>query len=192
MMGISNNNIGAAILLVFILLLSQSRVLDLFINSALGRIALIVFLLVISYMNKTLGVISVLSFILIANNSGWFILEGLENNTEDKSAEDTSAEEADKEKEAVPSSVSPSANLNRSIEDIKNELAAAVAASAANEPDTELTTVKTEGFDVIGTERELQAGKSSNSIGVNPLSQDCDMVSPVEGNMFSNFFSVFN
>ncbi len=200
-MGISNNNIGAAILLVFILLLSQSRVLDLFINSALGRIALIVFLLVISYMNKTLGVISVLSFILIANNSGWFVLEGLENNTDDKSAEDKPAEdktaaeankEKEKEKEAVPSSISPSANLNRSIEDIKNELAAAVAASAANEPDTELTTVKTEGFDVIGTERELQAGKSSNSIGVNPLSQDCDMVSPVEGNMFSNFFSVFN
>ena len=196
-MGISNTNIGAAILLVFILLLSQSRVLDLFINSTLGRIALIVFLLVISYMNKTLGLISVLSFILIANNSGWFILEGMENKTDDKtkSADDKPAEDdakKEKEKDAVPSSIAPSANLNRSIEDIKNELAAAVAASAANEPDTELTTVKTEGFDVIGTERDLQAGKSSNSIGVNPLSQDCDMVSPVEGNMFSNFFSVFN
>ena len=175
-MGISNNNIGAVILLVFILLLSQSRVLDLFINSALGRIALIVFILTISYMNKTLGVISVLLFILIANNSGWFVLEGLEN-------------QSDEEKDATPL---PSANLTRSIEDIKNELAAAVAASAAQEPDNELTAVQTEGFDVIGTERELQKGKCSNSIGVNPLSQDCDLVSPVEGNMFSIFFSVFN
>jgi hypothetical protein len=178
MKGISNNNIGGAILLVFILLLTQSRVLDLFINSALGRISLIAFLLVISYMNKTLGVISVLSFILIANNSGWFVLEGLENKSDDKTS-------GDKKKDlATP-------NMSRSIEDIKNELAAAVAANAAKEPDTE-PAVATEGFDVIGTERELQKGKCSNSIGVNNHSQDCDLVSPGEGNLFSNFFSVFN
>jgi hypothetical protein len=174
-LGISNNNIGGAIMLVFILLLSQSRVLDLFINSALGRIALIVFLLTISYMNKTLGVISVLSFILVANNSGWFVLEGLENKD-------------DKEKEKKESSSAP--NLSRSIEDIKNELAAAVAANAAKEPDSE-PVVATEGFDIIGTERDLQKGKRSNSIGVNKFSQDYDLVSPGEGNIFSNFFSVF-
>jgi hypothetical protein len=192
-MGISNNNVSAVILLVFILLLSQSRVLDLFINSALGRIALIVFILVISYMNKTLGVISVLSFILIANNSGLFILEGVEtmNDPKSKPAEDEKEKEKEKEKDAVPSSIAPSANLSRSIEDIKNELAAAVAASAAKEPDSE-PAVTSEGFDVIGTERELQTGKCSNSIGVKKDSQDCDLVSPGEGNMFSNFFSVFN
>jgi len=173
--GISNNNIGGAILLVFIILLSQSRILDLFINSALGRIALIVFLLTISYMNKTLGVISVLSFILITSNSGWFVLEGLENK-----------DDKDKEKDS-----SSAPNLIRSIEDIKNELAAAVAANAAKEPDTE-PAVATEGFDLIGTERELQNGKRSNSIGVNKFSQDYDLVSPGEGNLFSNFFSVFN
>jgi len=196
MMGISNNNIGAAILLVFILLLTQSKVLDLFINTALGRIALIVFLLVISYMNKTLGVISVLSFILVANNSGWFILEGMENQTDDmtadakeSAAETTDAKATDDKKK--DKMASPSANNTRSIEDIKNELAAAVAASAANEPDSE-PAVTSEGFDVIGTERELQAGKCSNSIGVKKDSQDCDLVSPGEGNMFSNFFSVFN
>jgi hypothetical protein len=193
MMGISNNNIGAVILLVFILLLSQSRVLDLFINTDLGRIALMVFIFTISYMNKTLGVISVLVFILIANNSGWFILEGMENPSEDEKktddVKDDKEKEKEKEKDVTPL---PSANLTRSIEDIKNELAEAVAASAAQEPDNDLTAVQTEGFDVIGTERELQKGKSSNSIGVNPLSQDYDLVSPVEGNMFSNFFSVFN
>ncbi len=81
--------------------------------------------------------------------------------------------------------------MNQSIEDIKNELAKAIAANAAKEPDAE-PVVNSEGFDVIGTERELQKGKCSNSIGVNPLSQDCSMISPVEGNMFSNFFSVFN
>jgi hypothetical protein len=182
MKGISNNNVGGAILLVFILLLSQSRVLDLFINSALGRIALIVFLLTISYMNKTLGVISVLSFILVATNSGWFVMEGLENQSDPKSSD---AKDKDKAKNE---SVAP--NLSRSIEDIKNELAAAVAANAVKEPDSE-PIVATEGFDVIGTERELQKGKCSNSIGVNKHSQDYDLVSPGEGNIFSNFFSVF-
>jgi hypothetical protein len=126
-------------------------------------------------MNKTLGVISVLSFILVANNSGWFVLEGLENKD-------------DKEKEKKESSSAP--NLSRSIEDIKNELAAAVAANAAKEPDSE-PVVATEGFDIIGTERDLQKGKRSNSIGVNKFSQDYDLVSPGEGNIFSNFFSVF-
>jgi len=175
MIGISNNNVGAVILLVFIILLSQSRVLDMFVNSTLGRISLIVFLLVISYMNKTLGVISVLSFILIASNSGWFVLEGLENQPSKDEKKDNAT----------------SSSLSRSIEDIKNELAAAVASRAANETDSE-PVVTTEGFDVVGTERELQKGKCSNSIGVNNLSQDFDMVSPGEGNIFSNVFSVFN
>ena len=78
MLGISNKNTGAVILLLLILLLSQSRVLDLFVNSALGRVALIVFILAISYLNKTLGVISVLFIILMLNNSGLNILEGAE------------------------------------------------------------------------------------------------------------------
>ncbi len=144
---------------------------------------MIVFLLVISYMNKTLGVISVLSFILIASNSGLFVLEGLENQPEDAKASN------DTKKHMATSSSGP--NLSRSIEDIKNELAAAVATRAAKETDSE-PVVTTEGFDVIGTERELQKGKCSNSIGVNNLSQDFDMVSPGEGNIFSNLFSVFN
>ena len=108
------------------------------------------------------------------NNSGWNILEGIEPMNNDDAGE---------KKKPKP--------VGRSIDDIKKELAEAVAAESANNPDTE-PKVATEGFDVIGTERELQKGKKSNSIGVNPLCRDCDMVSPVEGDsMFSNFFSVF-
>ncbi len=174
----NNNSVGAGLLLLLILLLSQSKALDLLMNTALGRIAMIVLVLAISYIHKTLGVISVLLIIIMVNNIGF--MEGFDGEKKD----DTEKEKEPVKKEDVP------ANLNRSIDDIKNELAKAVAATSAKEPDTE-PVVKSEGFDVLGTERDLQKGKCSNSIGTNPL-QNCDMISPVEGNMFSNFFSVFD
>ena len=172
----NNNSVGAGLLLLLILLLSQSKALDLLMNTALGRIAMIVLILAISYIHKTLGVISVLLIIIMATNIGF--MEGFDGEKKD-----------DTKKEPVMKEDMP-ANLNRSIDDIKNELAKAVAATSAKEPDTE-PVVKSEGFDVLGTERDLQKGKCSNSIGTNPL-QNCDMISPVEGNMFSNFFSVFD
>lgn len=178
----NNNSVGAGLLLLLVLLLSQSKVLDLMMNTALGRIAMIVLILAISYIHKTLGVISVLLIIIMVNNIGF--MEGF-----DASSNDLKKEETVKEKEPVQKEENVSANLSRSIDDIKNELAKAVAATSAKEPDTE-PVIKSEGFDVLGTERDLQKGKCSNSIGTNPL-QNCDMISPVEGNMFSNFFSVF-
>ena len=183
----NNNSVGAGLLLLLVLLLSQSKALDFMMNTALGRIVMIVLILAISYIHKTLGVISVLLIIIMVNNIGF--MEGFDSETKDDT-EKVKVKEKEKGKEKEPvKEENVSANLSRSIDDIKNELAKAVAATSAKEPDTE-PVIKSEGFDVLGTERDLQKGKCSNSIGTNPL-QNCDMISPVEGNMFSNFFSVF-
>lgn len=192
MLGISNKNTGAVILLLLILLLSQSRIVDLFINTALGRVALLVFILAISYLNNTLGVISVLLIILMLNNSGWNILEGVEtmDATETTGSDDTAPVVAPVAAAPVVAEESEEEKKKR-IDDLQKQLADAKAALSNSDPETE-PKVTTEGFDILGTERELQQGKKANSIGVDSGCRNCDMVSPVEGDsIFSNFFSVF-
>lgn len=189
MLGISNKNTGAVILLLLILLLSQSRVLDLFINSPLGRVALIVFILAISYLNKTLGVISVLFIILMLSNSGWNILEGAET----MNATNTTGSDATATAAAAPAAppVESEEEKKKRIDDLQKQLADAKAALSNSDPETE-PKVTTEGFDILGTERELQQGKKANSISVDSSCRNCDLVSPVEDNsLFSNVFSVF-
>lgn len=192
MLGISNKNTGAVILLLLILLLSQSMIVDLFINTALGRVALLVFILAISYLNNTLGVISVLLIILMLNNSGWNILEGVEtmDATETTGSDDTAPVVAPVAAAPVVAEESEEEKKKR-IDDLQKQLADAKAALSNSDPETE-PKVTTEGFDILGTERELQQGKKANSIGVDSGCRNCDMVSPVEGDsIFSNFFSVF-
>ena len=61
---VSKNNIGGATALLLVILLSQSKFFNFLLDTALGRAILILFILVISYTNKILGVVSVL-FIII-------------------------------------------------------------------------------------------------------------------------------
>lgn len=192
MLGISNKNTGAVILLLLILLLSQSRIVDLFVNSALGRVALLVFILAISYLNNTLGVISVLLIILMLNNSGWNILEGAETMDATESTEAAADAAAVAAADAAPVVAEESEeDKKKRIDDLQKQLADAKAALSNSDPETE-PKVTTEGFDILGTERELQQGKKANSIGVDSGCRNCDMVSPVEGDsIFSNIFSVF-
>ena len=192
MLGISNKNTGAVILLLLILLLSQSRIVDLFVNSALGRVALLVFILAISYLNNTLGVISVLLIILMLNNSGWNILEGAETMDATESTEADAVAAAVAAADAAPVVAEESEeDKKKRIDDLQKQLADAKAALSNSDPET-VPKVTTEGFDILGTERELQQGKKANSIGVDSGCRNCDMVSPVEGDsIFSNIFSVF-
>lgn len=192
MLGISNKNTGAVILLLLILLLSQSRIVDLFVNSALGRVALLVFILAISYLNNTLGVISVLLIILMLNNSGWNILEGAETMDATESTEAAADAAAVAAADAAPVVAEESEeDKKKRIDDLQKQLADAKAALSNSDPETE-PKVTTEGFDILGTERELQQGKKANSIGVDSGCRNCDMVSPMEDNsIFSNLFSVF-
>ena len=64
---VSKNNIGAVISLFLVILLSQSKVFNFLLDTALGRAILILFILVISYTNKILGVVSVLFIIIMFN-----------------------------------------------------------------------------------------------------------------------------
>ena len=78
---VSKNNVGVALTLLLVILLSQSNSLNFFINTYLGRTLLIALLLVVSYCNKILGVVFVLLIIVAFNTSSYGLYEGLTNPT---------------------------------------------------------------------------------------------------------------
>jgi hypothetical protein len=73
---VSKNNLGVVTALLLVVILSQGRLFNFLLDTALGRAILILFILFISYTNKILGVVSVLFIIIMFNNSNFGYMEG--------------------------------------------------------------------------------------------------------------------
>ena len=87
---LSKNNIGIAATLVLVIALSQSRMFDVLIDTALGRAILILAILGISYINKIFGVIAILFIIIMFNHSNVGYMEGFaDNSKKEESKPDT-------------------------------------------------------------------------------------------------------
>jgi hypothetical protein len=189
---IGKNKVGGAALLLLVVLLSQSNFFDFLFDSALGRAVLILLVIVTSYTNKILGVVSVLMIIIMFNSGSFGILEGLEQmNSDDKKVDDKKKTDDMKKKKDVNDVVDvETTNQDETIDELKKELSTIMAAQATT-PEEKPAGV--EGFDVLGTERALQKGKPSNCLNVNNKDKSCDSVLPVEGgSMFSSVYSAFN
>ena len=74
---LGKNNMGAAGLLLLLVLLSQSKMLNFAMNTALGRAFLIAIILILSCMHKILGVVSVFIIIIMFSHSDFNYLEGM-------------------------------------------------------------------------------------------------------------------
>jgi hypothetical protein len=72
----SKNNMGAIATIILIVLLSQSKFYNFLIDTALGRVFLVAFILAISSINKILGVIIVLFIMIMFNQSSIGYMEG--------------------------------------------------------------------------------------------------------------------
>jgi hypothetical protein len=72
----SKNNMGAIAAIILIILLSQNRFFNFLIDTTLGRVFLVVFILAISCINKILGVIIVLFIMIMFNQSSIGYMEG--------------------------------------------------------------------------------------------------------------------
>ena len=140
---IGKDKVGCAVLLLLIVLISQARILDTLFDTLLGRAVLIGFILTISYTNKILGVVSVLLIIIAFSNSG--LMEGLEVMPDSKKTDDSKIEK-NKIKASKPKPVSSSTTSSKKEESVAKPI---------------------EGFDILGKERSIQQGKSSNSIQTN-------------------------
>jgi hypothetical protein len=172
---VSKNNIGAAISLFLVILLSQARVFNFLLDTALGRAVLILFILVISYTNQILGVVSILFIIIMLNNSDVGYLEGFDTPTSSSSTGSA---------DPGPDIVAKQNNKS------STPVAAKVAAKAAPvvvAPAIPSTT--TEGFNTLDNERNIQKGKSSNSISVSSsMRESTGNIEPFDGGaLFGNF-----
>ncbi len=83
----SKNNMGAIATIILIILLSQNKFFNFLIDTALGRVFLVSFILAITYINKILGVILVLFIMIMFNQSNIGYMEGYTSMTPASNAE---------------------------------------------------------------------------------------------------------
>jgi hypothetical protein len=206
---ISKNNVGAAVLLLFVVVLSQARVFDVLMNTALGRILLIAFILFLSYANKILGVVGVLFIIIMFNSSSssFGMMEGFDSTTAtanmdgskvnmdgskvDGSKVDGSKVDGSKvDGSKIDGSKIDGSKMNGATMDGSkmDEAAAAVAANGMKKPEKKIA-VAAEGFDILGTENSIRRGKQSNSI---PVRKENNMDNDVFAYDSSSIFGSFS
>jgi hypothetical protein len=170
---ISKNNIGIIATLILVILLSQSRVFDLLIDTTLGRAILILFILGISYTNQILGVVAVLFIVIICNQSNIGYLEDFTNQPLIK--DDKIKANKDKNKNPLQTDTTTSSTGFKipSITTSTNE-----------------TFVGQEGFNMIDREGTMLRGKRSGEVPVfsNARSQSED-VEPTDKSVFINSYS---
>ena len=162
---VSKNNLGAATALLLVVILSQGRFFNFLLDTALGRAILILFILFISYTNKILGVVSVLFIIIMFNSSNIGYMEGAttmsDSSMSDSSTSDSSTSDSSMKKDTPIATVLASATTPSTTP------SAPVAKKPATmkKTDTKTTPVEggSEGFDLLGTERNV-FNKKSNTI----------------------------
>ena len=204
---ISKNNVGGAIFLLLIIALSQAKAFNFLMDTALGRIFLIVFILSLSHCHKILGVVGVLLIVIMFNSNMYY--EGFENkNSSTTTTTDASSNSVDISSNSVDPSSNSTTTLN--ADQIKQMIQQQISAAASNNnsssnsdsstDSTSSTTTVTkkpntstasEGFDILGIENNIKRGKQSNSIPVNNFMRDADSILPYEGTSFLGSFSPF-
>ena len=187
---VNKNNSGGAILLLLIIALSQARFFNFLIDTAFGRLFLILFILCLSFCHKILGVVGVLFIIIMFNNH--FYYEGFSNSKSNNSTTDTSTTTTN---DASSNSVDASSNINISIskDQLKQMIQKQISDASNNNTSNSSSNISkpSEGFDILGLENSMKRGKQSNSIPVNQLSRNANDISPFEGSTFLGKFSLF-
>jgi len=190
---ISKNNMGVIITLILVILLSQSRVFDFLIDTHLGRIFLLAFVILIAYTNKILGLLAVLLIIISFNNHkinmvysyNFFepnvsLFEGFDGSGNSMQVTKSVEEAKDKVKNKISSNV-------QNIMDNSQTTTATSSAVSSTE-----TFKGREGFNMSDRETNILRGKSSNSVTVfNNLREQTDDVSPTDKSVFTSDYSTF-
>ena len=205
---LSKNNVGIATVLLLVVLLSQSRVFNFLVDSALGRTLLILLLILISYTNKILGVVSVLLIIIMFNNSDIGYMEGFADKDPTSMAPPTTSSPSGSSTTttttsymAPPTTSSPTTSSPTTSPSMppmppmipkinSTEMESSEIDKKLKEEDE--TTKAAEGFDILGTERTLQKGKNANSISVNSNVRNSDSINAFDSSTpFSSLFAPF-
>lgn len=167
----NKNTLAVGLTLILVILFSESRMLDFFINTYLGRTVFILALIIISFLNKMLGIVVVLLIIIGFNNSDVALFEGFSNNSVN-----TNRSKNNDSRNSVRSKNNDSRNSNRSKSSNN---------SRNNKIKKEKVVSAHEGFDLIGKETSIKRGKQSNSLPMDNLRNNREnlsaMISAYEG-----------
>ena len=169
---VSKNNMGAVATLLLVILLSQGRVFDFLMDTALGRAILIILILGISYIHKIFGVVAILFIVIMFNQSNLGYMEGFT----DASGNTVTA-----------------ATVKQNIQ----TQVAAQKATTTTTPTTTPTTTTTsetfigrEGFNIIDKEGTMLRGKRSNEVPVfSNARNQTDDVEPTDKSVFTSAYS---
>ena len=199
---ISKNIVGSVIFLLLVIALSQAKAFNFLMDTALGRIFLIIFILSLSHCHKILGVVGVLIIVIMFNSNMYY--EGFENKSSSNTT-DASSNSVDISSNSVDASSNSTTTLN--TDQIKQMIQQQIAAAASknsssdstSDSSSSTTTVSkkpnsstaAEGFDILGIENNIKRGKQSNSIPVNNFMRDADSIMPYDGTSFLGSFSPF-
>lgn len=188
---VSKNNVGIAITLILVVLLSQSRFLDFLIDAPLGRMILLAFVIFIAYTNKILGLIAVL-FIIIAFNQNSSNMVYSYNYYEgfDVSGNDASGNVLNQVKSKLQTAQAniqaAQANIQAQATSDSSQTATTTSSSASG---TE-TFKGREGFCMTDRETNMLRGKQSNVIPVfNKSREQSDDVSPSDKSIFTSDYA---
>jgi hypothetical protein len=162
---VSKNNLGTVIALLLVVILSQAKFFNFLLDTALGRAILITFIIIISYMNKILGVVSVLFIIIIFNNSDIGYMEGFTSNNKPMNMNGQMNMTGPMNNPAAPAApagkmMAPPSKMmappSKMMPPPSKMMAPAGKMNTTNDA--------AEGFDIIGTESTIKRGKPSNTI----------------------------
>jgi hypothetical protein len=175
---VSKNNIGVLTTLIFVVLLSQVSFFDFLIETPLGRIILLTFVIFIAYTNHLLGLVAVLC-VVIAFNNNTNIVSSYEGFDTKKNKEQNKLKQL-------------SSNAKKKIKEItKSTKKLSSPDSPTTETETEIETSR-EGFCMTDRESNMLRGKQSGTISVfNTLREQSDDVSPSEKYTFTSEYATF-
>lgn len=180
---VSKNNMGVVITLILAILLSQSRFFNFLIDTHLGRMVLLAFVILIAYTNKILGLVAVLFVIIAFNNNqmnmvhSYNFFEGFDVSGNTVTTETVKDKIKDKVK-------------TRAEDATSNSSATATTTSSAVSGSE--TFKGREGFNMTDRELNILRGKQSNSVPVfNNLRNQSDEVSPSDKSIFTSDYASF-
>ena len=163
---VSKNNMGAVATLLLVILLSQGRVFDFLMDTALGRAILIILILGISYIHKIFGVVAILFIVIMFNQSNLGYMEGFTD---------------------VSGNTVTAATVKQNIQ---TQVAAQKATTTTPTTTTSETFIGREGFNIIDKEGTMLRCKRSNEVPVFSNSRNqTDDVEPTDKFVFTSAYS---
>ena len=189
---VSKNNMGVVATLILVILLSQSKFFNFLIDTALGRAILILFILVISFINKILGVVAVLFIIIMFNQSSIGYMEGFTGAlaTSNDSSQNKNKLNNQNTTTTMPSTASTMPSTTSTMPSTASTMPSTMPSTTMPSTTNSESFRGREGFNTIDRESTMLRGKRSNEIGVlSNVRKQGDNVEPTDMSVFSNTFS---